>query len=78
MFLLLGGKAQKLFNAATWRRLRADPEIDVRTVYCAHPTAWTGQSYFDYENPLTRVNHVLAELDAEEVRWWPILQHDAA
>ena len=78
VFLLLGGKAQKLFNAATWRRLRADPEIDVRTVYCAHPTAWTGQSYFDYENPLTRVNHVLAELDAEEVRWWPILQHDAA
>lgn len=78
VFLQLGGKARKLFHAATWRRLRAEPEINARTVYCAHPTAWTGQTYFNYENPLTRVNQALAELGAEEVRWWPILQHDAA
>ncbi|MBJ6373659.1 hypothetical protein [Sedimentitalea arenosa] len=73
VFLQLGGKARNLFRGATWRHLRANPEINVRTVYCAHPTAWTGQTYFNYENPLTRVNQALAELDAGEVRWWPEL-----
>ncbi len=78
VFLLLGGKARKLFRAATWRHLRANPEINVRTVYCAHPTAWKGQRYFDCENPLTRVNHALAAPGAEQVRWWPELPPQAA
>ena len=71
VFLQLGGRARTLFRAATWRHLRANPEINVRTVYCAHPTAWTGQTYFDYGNPLTRTNQTLAEVG--DVRWWPDL-----
>lgn len=78
VFLLLGTKARDRFRAATWRHLRANPEIHVRTVYCAHPTAWTGQTYFDYEPPLTRVNQALAELGAGGVRWWPELPQAAA
>lgn len=73
VFLQLGGEARKLFHAASWRHLRANPEINVRTIYCAHPMAWRGRTYFDYENPLTRTNQALAELRAEEVRWWPEL-----
>ncbi|MBM3603916.1 MAG: hypothetical protein FJX25_03965 [Alphaproteobacteria bacterium] len=71
VFLLLGRKAKKLFRSATWRHLRAHPEHNVRTVYCAHPTAWRGQIYFDYPNPLTRVNGMLD--DPERIRWWPEL-----
>lgn len=71
VFLLMGGKAKKVFKKATWRHLRMHPEQNVRTVYCAHPTAWKGRIYFDYPNPLTRVNGML---DAHErIRWWPEL-----
>ena len=78
VFLQLGRKACDRVRSVTWRHLRANPENNLKTVYCAHPTAWTGRTYFDYENPLTRVNQALAELGAGEVRWWPELPQVAA
>lgn len=71
VFLLLGEKAKKVFYRAARRHLRAHPQHNVRTVYCAHPTAWRGQTYFDYPNPLTRVNDMLD--DVQRIRWWPEL-----
>lgn len=72
VFLLLGVKARDRFRAATWRHLRANPENNIETVFCAHPTAWRGRTYFDYENPIRRVNRALDRLGSDPVQWWPL------
>mgnify|MGYP000197093370 CR=1 FL=1 len=73
VFLLLGRQARNRFRAATWRYLRAYPARAFETVYCAHPAAWTGRTYFEYENPLTSVNQALLRLRADPIQWWPPL-----
>ncbi len=73
VFLFLGAKARDRFRAATFQHLRANPERLFDTVYCAHPTAWRGRTYFEYENPLRRVNDTLIRLGADPVRWWPLV-----
>ncbi len=74
VFLLLGGKAQSRFRAATHQHIRTNPVPHVGTVCCAHPTSWTGRTYFDYENPLAQVNRELIRLEADPVRWWPLVE----
>ena len=71
VFLHLGKSARNRFRAATWRHFRTNPQPNVGTVYCAHPTSWTGRTYFDYANPLRRVNETLVELGANPIQWWP-------
>lgn len=71
VFLLLGGKAKDRFRAATWRHLRNTPAPNIEIVRCAHPTAWTGRTYFDHDNPLVRVNEALVRLGSAPIEWWP-------
>lgn len=71
-FLLLGRDALALFRAATRRYLHENREANVETILCAHSSAWRGRTYFEYENPLARVNQALDRLGANErIQWWP-------
>lgn len=86
VFLILGGDAldiiQILIRAAC-KEIKSEGTRMTRivTVYCAHPTSQKGpkkekpnKTYFEYENPLKRVNDALIALGAAPIQWWPTLQ----
>lgn len=70
VFLLFGGEALERFRLAT-RHLQEPPT----SVFCAHPTARRA-AYFDYQNPLRRVNRVRELRNLEAVQWWPYAAQD--
>ncbi|WP_353472500.1 uracil-DNA glycosylase family protein [Salipiger sp. H15] len=71
VFLLLGRKAQDRFREATWQHFQNHPARNVELVYCAHPKAWTGRTYFEHDNPFVRINEALDRLESPPIEWWP-------
>jgi uracil DNA glycosylase len=77
VFLMLGKDAKILLEGAVCKLgIDGVQVIRMATVFCAHPESKrikfsNTKHYFDYDNPLKRVNAALTALGSEQVRWWP-------